>query len=94
MQRKKKVDYTALMSVFARIPGMNVAAARALLDLGLQHVEDLRGRSPESLYEQLKQLPNHPQAPRELLYAFRLAVYFSETDKPDPKKLQTWHWQD
>ena len=28
------------------------------------------------------------------LYVYRCAVYFAETDHPDPKKLKWWYWKD
>ncbi len=31
---------------------------------------------------------------RCLLYVFRCAVYFAETPKPNPKKLDWWAWKD
>ncbi|MCD8483395.1 MAG: pathogenicity locus [Verrucomicrobia bacterium] len=94
MQRKKKVDYQALMSPFARIPGIKPAVARALLDLGMRTLADLNGRAPESLYSTLLSLPGYSEAGRDYLFAFRLAVYFAETQDPDPRLLQVWHWQD
>ena len=48
-QKKKKVDYAALSSPFMHIPRMNVRVARALMDLGIREIYELRGRDPQSL---------------------------------------------
>ena len=48
-QKKKKVDYAALSSPFMHIPRMNVRAARALMDIGIREIYELRGRDPQSL---------------------------------------------
>jgi hypothetical protein len=93
-ERKKKVDHEALMSPFSRIPGLNLASARLFIDLGIRTVDELRGRSPEVLFDQLRSLPQHRDAPRDQLYAIRLAVYYAENDPPDSSLLQIWHWAD
>lgn len=71
---------------------MAIPAARGLLDVGLREVYELSGRSPETLWEDLRKAK--PDAPRDLLPFFRLAVYFAEngTDA-DPKKLTPAAWQ-
>ncbi|PWM31490.1 MAG: hypothetical protein DBX55_03025 [Verrucomicrobia bacterium] len=74
---KKKVDYAALASPFMRIPRMDVAAARALLDLNIKEIFQLRGRDPESIFEDLKKIRINPDA--SLLKSFKLAVDFAES---------------
>ncbi len=88
--RRRKVDYEALQAPLKRIPGMDVATVRDLLDIGLREIEELRGRAPEALFEAIRTL--RPQAPRERLYALRMAVYYAETEQPDPALLQPWKW--
>lgn len=73
-----------------RIPGMKVDAARDLLDLGLDEVYQLEGRSPESLFSDLKKL--RPETPADRIAFLRLAVYFAETDAPDPRQLHPAAW--
>lgn len=92
-KKRKKVDYEALHSPLKRIPGLTVADARDLIDLGMRQVIDLHGRSPEALIEDLTKIRPAPPPP-ERLWAFRLAVYFAETDEPDPTLLAPWCWQD
>lgn len=90
--RKRKVDVEALHSPLKRIPGMDIPSVRDLLDLGIRHVEELRGRSPEVLMEEILNL--REQTPPDRLGFLRMAVYFAETDVPDPHLLQAWKWQD
>ena len=77
MAEKKKTDYAALESPFMRIPRMNVAVARALLDLGFKEVYQLRGRDPESIFSDLKKLKKNP--PDYLLKFIKIAVDFAES---------------
>lgn len=90
-KRKKKVDYEALQSELKRIPNMDIETVRDLLDSNFRHVEDLRGRSPEAIFEDIRK--RKPLTPADRLYALRMAVYFAETDSPDPQLLQPWRWQ-
>ena len=68
-----------------RIPRMNVATARDLLDLGFKEIYELEGRSPESLFVELQK--RKELVPANRLQYLRLAVYFAEVTEPDPKKL-------
>lgn len=89
-RKRKKVDIEALQSPLNRIPGMDARTVRDLLDIGLNQIDDLRGRSPEVLYEEVRRL--RPESPPERLHAFRMAVYYAETDEPDPALLHPWKW--
>ncbi|NDV61274.1 hypothetical protein G0Q06_02285 [Puniceicoccales bacterium CK1056] len=91
-KKKKKVDMEALNSPLKRIPGMDLPSVRDLLDLGIQEIEELNGRSPEALFEDILNL--REQTPADRLHYLRLAVYFAESDDPDPKLLQAWKWAD
>lgn len=90
--RKRKVDYAALNSPLARIPGIDLLTVRDLLDSGIGQPAELMGRSPEVLYEEI--LQRKPQTPRDRLFALRLAVYFAETPEPEPARLKIWCWMD
>jgi len=90
VKKKKKVDYVALHSPFMRIPHLDIAAARALLDLGFDEIYQLSGRSPESLMEEYKK--RVPKASNDLLRYFRLAVYFAENEEPDSALLHPSAW--
>jgi hypothetical protein len=92
MKKKKKVDMEALTSPLKRIPGMDLPSVRDLLDIGISEIEELHGRSPEALYEDILNL--REQTPPDRLHFIRMAVYFAESDDPDPKLLQAWKWAD
>ncbi|MEX0325551.1 MAG: helix-hairpin-helix domain-containing protein [Puniceicoccaceae bacterium] len=91
-RKKKKVDIEALQSPLKRIPGMDISSVRDLLDIGITEIDELRGRSPEALLEEIFNL--REQTPRDRLSYLRLAVYFAETDNPDPQLLEAWKWSD
>jgi len=76
-----------------KIPGVGKSIAQDLRDIGIRSVTDLKGKDPEKLYEQSNRFAGATQD-RCLLYVFREAVYFAETDNPDPEKLKWWNWKD
>lgn len=75
------------------IPGVGKSIARDLLDLGVRHVRDLKGRDPERLYHKLGILRG-VHIDRCVLYTFRCAVYFASEKKHDPALLKWWNWKD
>jgi hypothetical protein len=76
-----------------RIPGVGPSIAQDLWDLGFRSVGDLRGRSPQDLYDRhCRQVGM--QVDRCLLYVFRCAVYFAEHTRHDPELLKWWNWKD
>ncbi len=75
------------------IPGIGPSMERDLWDLGVRKVEDLKGRSPEGMYEDLMKLRQAYQD-RCVLYVFRCAVYFASHTVHDPEKLKWWNWKD
>lgn len=91
-RKKKKVDWEALQSPLNRIPGIDIASVRDLIDLGYGEVDELRGRSPEALFEQVLDL--REQTPPDRLAYFRMVVYYAESSEPDPALLSHWKWQD
>lgn len=88
---KKKTDYAALNSPLKRIPGMDIASVRDLIDIGITSIDDLYGRAPEVLLEEVLRL--RPQTPHNRIAYFRMAVYYAETDTPDPAMLQPHRWE-
>jgi hypothetical protein len=74
-EKKKKVDYVALASPFMRIPRMDVRAARALLDMGVKEVYELKGRDPASLLADYSKIKKPDD---DFLKYFTLAVEFAE----------------
>lgn len=89
-KKKKKVDYEALSSALMRIPKMNVAAARSLIDIGIREIYELSGRAPEVLFEEAR--AKKPAIPLAQLRYFRMAVYYAETENPEPRRLHPDQW--
>jgi Pathogenicity locus len=77
------------------IPGVGKSIAGNMWNIGIKTVADLRGKQPEKLYEKLARYEGAPQD-RCVLYTFRCAVYFAETEGStrDTEKLKWWNWKD
>ncbi|PXA05170.1 hypothetical protein DDZ13_04205 [Coraliomargarita sinensis] len=89
-KKKKKVDYEALNSALMRIPRMDVASARNLIDIGIRDTFELQGRAPEVLFEEARS--KNPSIPEDRIRYFRMAVYYAETDDPEPRMLHPDQW--
>jgi hypothetical protein len=65
------------------------------VNIDIRSIDDLKGKSPQKLYEQSNKLAGMLQD-RCLLYVFRCAVYYAETDenKREAEKLLWWNWKD
>lgn len=74
------------------IPGVGPSISRDLRELGCGSVAELRGQDPQEMFERLC-LMRGEEIDRCVLYVFRCAVYFAETDDPDPHLLKWWHWK-
>lgn len=86
---KAKDDFASLQS----IPGIGPNLAADLIRLGIRRPRDLKGQSPELLYEKLCGLEGGP-VDRCVLYSFRCAVYYANEDNPRPELLKWWNWKD
>lgn len=75
------------------IPGVGPSIAKDLRDLGVHTVDDLRGADPECLYDTLCGL-RQAHIDRCVLYVFRCAVYYANTDKHEARLLKWWNWKD
>ncbi len=77
------------------IPGVGKSIAQDLVNIGIQKVSDLKGQNPQWLFDQSNKFAGVVQD-RCLLYVFRCAVYYAETDerKRDKEKLKWWNWKD
>ena len=75
------------------IPGVGPSIARDLEELGIRKITDLKGRSPERLYERLCDARSARMDPC-VLYVFRCAVYYASVPKPKPELLKWWNWKD
>lgn len=82
-----------MKSELRAIPGVGPKTAEDLIRLGYPTIASLRGADPEELYRR-------DCAERGLLidrcqlYVYRCAVYFAETENPDPEKCKWYHWKD
>lgn len=78
-----------------QIPGVGKSIATDLVNIGIRHIDDLKGQDPLVLYDQSNRFAGCVQD-RCLLYVFRCAVYFAETPphRRDPEKLKWWNWKD
>jgi len=90
-KKKKKIDKEAMASPMMRIPRMDIQVARDLIDIGVKELFELKGRAPESLFEEILKL--RPNTPGWRLPLLRMAVYFSETETPQTSKLHPHAWE-
>jgi hypothetical protein len=89
-KKKKKVDIVALQSPLMRIPRMDIQVVRDLLDQDINQPYQLVGRAPEALFEEARK--KRPLIPTDHLRFFKMAVYYAETNSPDPEKMYPQHW--
>lgn len=75
------------------IPGVGPNMEARLRAIGIECVEDLAGADPEELYAR-DCIVHGGSVDRCCLYVYREAVYFAETEQPDPEKLKWWAWKD
>jgi hypothetical protein len=74
------------------IPGIGKSIANDLLEIGINSVDDLRGKDPEQLYQISNKHVGKIQD-RCLLYVFRCGVYYANGGR-DLEKLKWWNWKD
>lgn len=86
-------NQTATLRELRTIPGVGKSIALDLWHLGYRSVADLRGEDPQAMYDRFCQLTGGP-VDRCMLYVMRCAVYFAESEVPNPALLQWWNWSD
>ena len=74
------------------IPGVGPSISQDIRVLGYGSVAELRGQNPQEMYERLC-LRRGRDIDRCVLYVFRCAVYFAETEEPQPDLLKWWRWK-
>jgi hypothetical protein len=79
-------------SALEEIPSVGPSIANDLIGMGITRVAQLKGRSPEALYQKLCELSGERQDPC-VLYTFRCAVYYASNAEHDPEKLKWWNWK-
>lgn len=75
-----------------QIPGVGVSIAQDLWNVGIRSIADLKGRSPDQLYEQMC-AQQGVQIDRCMLYVMRCAVYYASNETYDPELLKWWNWK-
>jgi hypothetical protein len=75
------------------IPGVGPSIAADLNGIGISKVAQLKGKSPQALYDKLCRTTGIVHD-RCVLYVFRCAVYYASTSRHDPEKLKWWNWKD
>lgn len=75
------------------IPGVGLSIAGDLQGIGISRVAQLKGKSPQALYDKLCQTTGVVHD-RCVLYVFRCAVYYASNPRHDPEKLKWWNWKD
>ncbi len=81
------------MSELRKIPGVGKETEKDLIELGINFIDDLKGRNPQELYD-TECMMKGIKIDRCQLYVYRLAVYFAENKEHDPEKLKWWYWKD
>jgi hypothetical protein len=72
----------AIIEEFMRVPGMTSTAAESLYGYGIRSVQELKGKNPLSLYEDMsKRHDIPPDQCTMLLNALRLATHFSSREE-------------
>lgn len=82
-----------LSSELQQIPGVGPSITADLHGIGITRIEQLKGKSPQHLYDQLCAVTGQKHD-RCVLYVFRCAVYYASHAKHDSAKLKWWNWKD
>lgn len=86
-------DKIFIINEFKQIPGVGDKISEDFYLLGLRGKDDLKGKSPELLYEKLCKIQN-TRVDRCMLYVFRAAVYFVSNKIHEPELLKWWNHKD
>ena len=91
--RAETYDRQRILKQLQVIPGIGPSMSQDLWDLGYRSVDDLQAEDPERMYRQhCAQVGGYVD--RCVLYVFRCAVYYAETEEHDPDLLKWWNWKD
>lgn len=80
-------------SELTSIPGVGKNMAAHLNALGIERVDDLKGKDPEALYRR-ECLMQGCAVDRCVLYVYRLAVAWAEGRVETPEQCKWWNWMD
>jgi len=76
-----------------QIPGVGKTIARDMQNIGINSIDDLKGRQAEQLYDRLCEFKASP-VDRCMLYVFRCAIYYASNTEYDPELLKWENWKD
>jgi hypothetical protein len=90
-----EITKTQALKELMEIPGVGKSIANDLWNIGIRKVSDLKNEEPELLYELSNKYAGTIQD-RCLLYVFRCAVYYANTEKSahNTEMLKWWNWKD
>jgi nucleotidyltransferase/DNA polymerase involved in DNA repair len=69
-----------IIAELRKVPGIGENAAEALYRLGIRHVDDLKGKSPEQMYEELRNMKDYYAEPC-MLNSLKIATKFASSKK-------------
>lgn len=82
-----------MRSELTTIPGVGKNMAAHLNSLGVERIDNLKGKDPEELYRR-ECLLQGCTVDRCVLYVYRLAVAYAEGRIESPEQLKWWNWKD
>jgi nucleotidyltransferase/DNA polymerase involved in DNA repair len=88
-------DKKSALKELSQIPGVGKVVSRDLYNLGFKSIKDLKGINPEKIYDSHNKFRGSIQD-RCMLYTFRCAVYYANTEdeEREKQKLNWWYWKD
>lgn len=76
------------------MPNIGPSIALDLWDLGIRAQADLKGRSAQQMFEEIRDLRGGTMD-RCMLYVLRAVVYYAQNEgKVEKEKLAWWNWSD
>lgn len=89
------MDKLVAIKNLTQIPGVGKSLATDLINIGIYSIDDLTGKDPEILYQLSNGYAGTIQD-RCVLYVFRCAVYYANTDENEREQelLKWWNWKD
>jgi Pathogenicity locus len=91
--RNKENPVAGSLKELQIIPGVGKSLSQDLVGLGYLKVADLKGETPENMYQRLMTLRGR-HIDRCVLYVFRCAVYYANNTVHEPELLKWWNWKD
>ena len=75
------------------IPYIGPVMERALADMDIHTVADLRDRDPMAMYHEMARRDPSGYLDRCVLYVLRSAIYVASCDDPEPDRIDWWTWK-